>query len=117
MSVRVAAAPGYGAHEERGLTVILNLAITEELRLEGLAREVINRLQNLRKSAGLAVTDRIRVRYEGKELLSRVFDAQGTLVATETLADEVSAGSTDWTDTVSFDIDGESVALWITKSR
>jgi isoleucyl-tRNA synthetase len=117
LSVQVAPAPGYGAHEERGLTVILNLAITEELRLEGLAREVINRLQNLRKSAGLDVTDRIQVRYEGAEQLRRVFEAQGTLIATETLADEVSAGSSSWSDTAAFELEGESVALWIAKSR
>jgi isoleucyl-tRNA synthetase len=114
LSARVAPTEGYGASEERGLTVILNLAISEELRLEGMAREVVNRLQNLRKSAGLDVTDRIRVRYQGAE---RVFAAQGTLIAAETLAEEVSTGTSEWKDTVAFDLDGESVSLWITKSR
>jgi isoleucyl-tRNA synthetase len=117
LSVRVAPAEGYGAHEERGLTVILNLAISEELRLEGMAREVVNRLQNLRKSAGLDVTDRIRVRYQGGEEIRRVFDAQGTLVASETLAEEVSAGTSEWKDTMTFDLEGEPVSLWIAKSR
>jgi len=114
LSARVAPTEGYGASEERGLTVILNLAISEELRLEGMAREVVNRLQNLRKSAGLDVTDRIRVRYQGAE---RVLAAQGTLIAAETLAEEVSTGTSEWKDTVAFDLDGESVSLWITKSR
>ena len=114
LSARVAPTECYGASEERGLTVVLNLAISEELRLEGMAREVVNRLQNLRKSAGLDVTDRIRVRYEGGE---RVFAAQGKLIATETLAEEVSAGGSDWKDTVVFDLEGEPVSLWIAKSR
>jgi isoleucyl-tRNA synthetase len=114
LSARVAPTEGYGASEERGLTVVLNLAITEELRLEGMAREVVNRLQNLRKSAGLDVTDRIRVRFEGGQ---RVFEAQGKLIATETLAEEVSAGASDWKDTVAFDLEGEPVSLWIAKSR
>jgi isoleucyl-tRNA synthetase len=94
--------------------VVLNLAISEELRLEGMAREVVNRLQNLRKGAGLDVTDRIRVRYEGGQ---RVFEAQGKLIATETLAEDVSAGASDWKDTVAFDLEGEPVSLWIAKSR
>jgi isoleucyl-tRNA synthetase len=108
---------GFGAAEERGLTVVLDLTITDELRLEGSAREVINRLQNLRKSAGLDVTDRIRISYAGGAHLRRVFDAQGNLVAAETLADEMSAREADWNDTLSFELEGESVSLWIQKSR
>jgi isoleucyl-tRNA synthetase len=117
LSVQIAPVEGYGAAQERGLSVILNLAISEELRVEGLAREVVNRLQNLRKSAGLDVTDRIRVHHQGGELARRVFDAQGTLIASETLAEEVSEGAPDWKDTVVFDLEGEPVSLWITKSR
>jgi isoleucyl-tRNA synthetase len=117
LAARVAPVAGFGAAEERGLTVILNLEITDELRLEGSAREVINRLQNLRKSAGLEVTDRIRVRYAGGDHLRRVFEAQGPLVAAETLADDVAAHAADWSDTLSFDLEGELVSLWIQKSR
>jgi isoleucyl-tRNA synthetase len=117
MSVRVSPTAGYGAHEERGLTVVLNLEITEELRLEGLARELVNRLQNLRKSTGLDVTDRIRVRYQASGQSERVFEAHRNLIAAETLAEEVSAGSAEWKDTVTFDLDGEAVSLWIAKSR
>jgi isoleucyl-tRNA synthetase len=117
LSVGVTPTDGFGAAEERGLTVVLDLAMTDELRLEGSAREVINRLQNLRKSAGLDVTDRIRISYAGGTHLSRVFDAQGTLVAAETLADEMSAREADWNDTLSFELEGESVSLWIQKSR
>jgi isoleucyl-tRNA synthetase len=117
LSATVAPVEGFGASEARGLTVILNLAISDELRLEGLAREVVNRLQNLRKSAGLDVTDRIRVRYQGGEQVKRVFDAQGSLIASETLAEDVSADAPDWKDTMAFDLEGESVSLWIAKSR
>ncbi|HEX6789680.1 MAG TPA: isoleucine--tRNA ligase [Candidatus Krumholzibacteria bacterium] len=117
LSVRVAPVEGYGAAETRGLTVVLDLAITDELRLEGSAREMINRLQNLRKSAGLQVTDRIRVGFTGGEHARRVFETQGTLIATETLADEVQPRAADWSDTASFELEGESVSLWIQKSR
>jgi isoleucyl-tRNA synthetase len=117
LGVRVAPVEGFGAAEERGLTVILNLEITEDLRIEGAAREVINRLQNLRKSAGLDVVDRIRLRYAGGEMVRRVFDAQGALIAAETLTDDMSTDAVDWNDTVSFDLEGETVSLWIQKSR
>jgi isoleucyl-tRNA synthetase len=117
LTVQVAAARGYGASEERGLTVILNLAIDEELRLEGAAREVINRIQNLRKNSGLDVTDHIHLRYSGGEMATRVFQRQGDLIAAETLADETGAGEAAWPATAALELDGETVTLWIQKSR
>ena len=54
--------PGWLVASDRGLTVALDITITEELRKEGIAREFVNRLQNLRKDRGLDVTDRINVR-------------------------------------------------------
>jgi isoleucyl-tRNA synthetase len=117
MSASVTPVEGYGAREERGLTVILNLAISDELRLEGAAREVINRLQNLRKSAGYDVTDRIRLRYAGGNEVRRVFTSLGSLIATETLADDVDDGAVDWSDAAAFELEGEPVSVWIQKSR
>jgi isoleucyl-tRNA synthetase len=116
MAVSVQPVDGFGAREERGLTVVMDLRISDELRLEGSAREVVNRLQNLRKSAGYEVTDRIRLRWSGGAGVARVFSAQQPLIASETLADDVAAGAADWSDTVAFDLDGETVSLWIQKS-
>ncbi len=110
------AVDGFGAREERGLTVIADLAIDEDLKLEGDAREVINRLQNLRKQSGLDVTDRIRLRYQGGAHVQRVFEAQGVLIADETLAREVALGPVDWSGSAEFDLDGERVTLWLQKS-
>ena len=115
MSVRVEGKDGFGAAEEGGLTVVLNLHITEALRLEGLAREVVNRLQNLRKNAGLEVTDRIRIRYDGGDLVNRVFEDQGAIIENETLAREITAGAADWENSLEFTIDGETFRLWISK--
>ncbi len=116
-TVSVAAAEGYGAAEERGLTVILNLTLDEELRIEGAARELINRLQNLRKNSGFDVTDRIRLRWQGGDAAARVFDTAGSLIAAETLADDVSAGEVDWESRAEMELDGERVTLWVQKSR
>ena len=116
-SVRVAATPGYGASEERGLTVIVNLSIDDGLRLEGAARELINRLQNLRKNSGYDVMDRIRLRYQGGEATDRVFDAVGAMIAAETLADDVARGAVDWEHRTELELDGERIVLWVQKCR
>jgi isoleucyl-tRNA synthetase len=116
MAVSLQPVEGFGAREEHGLTVVMDLHISDDLRLEGAAREVVNRLQNLRKSAGYEVTDRIRLRWSGGAGVARVFSAQQPLIASETLADDVAAGAADWSDTVAFDLDGETVSLWIQKS-
>ncbi|MEE9268764.1 MAG: isoleucine--tRNA ligase, partial [Candidatus Krumholzibacteria bacterium] len=61
MSVAVEGKQPYGAWIEHGLTVALDLQITEPLRLEGIAREIVNRVQNLRKKTGFHVSDRIHI--------------------------------------------------------
>ncbi|MCI0452418.1 MAG: isoleucine--tRNA ligase, partial [Candidatus Latescibacteria bacterium] len=110
------AVPGFGAREERGLTVIADLTLDEDLKLEGAARELINRLQNLRKQSGLEVTDRIRLRYQGGDQTEKVFAAQGTLIAGETLAQDVAPGPVDWSGSAEFELDGERVKVWLQKS-
>ncbi len=116
LGVAVTPVDGFGAREERGLTVIADMTLDDDLRLEGSAREMINRLQNLRKQTGLEVTDRIRLRYEGGAHARKVFDAQGGLIAEETLATDVGSGSVDWTASSQFELDGENVTVWLQKS-
>jgi len=116
-SVAVTPVDGYGAREEKGITVIADLELTDELKLEGAARELINRLQNLRKSSGYDVTDRIRLRYSGGSEVDRVFQAQGALIAAETLSEEMAGGQAPWIDTTEFELNGERVTVWIQKSR
>jgi isoleucyl-tRNA synthetase len=75
-----------------GCTVALDPAISESLRLEGLARELVNRIQRLRKETGLQVSDRIRLAVFGGPDVRRALDAHGEYVAAETLALEVQTG-------------------------
>ena len=56
--------PGWTVASEGGLTVALDVTVTEDLRKEGLARDVVNRIQNLRKDRGLDVQDKINVSYD-----------------------------------------------------
>ena len=53
--------PGWLVANEGKLTVALDVTVTEELRREGIARELVNRIQNIRKSSGLEITDKIKI--------------------------------------------------------
>jgi isoleucyl-tRNA synthetase len=113
MSVGAEGVAPYGGRQERGITVALRLEIDEALRLEGIARELINRLQNLRKKAGFEVSDRIQIRYEGGENADAVFVSHGQLIRDETLSRSADKGPVDWPDTVEFVIEEEPISLWI----
>jgi isoleucyl-tRNA synthetase len=78
---------------EDNLAVGLDLHVTEELACEGCAREFVNRVQNLRKDAGLDVSDRIRLWVQGSDVLEAAVTAFHDTIATETLAAEISVGS------------------------
>jgi isoleucyl-tRNA synthetase len=83
----------FATMDEGGFTVALDPTITPELRLEGLARELVNRVQNLRKVTGLQVQDRIRLGIFGDGEILDVSRQWGEFVAAETLATELETGS------------------------
>lgn len=68
-----------------GITVALDITITEELRKEGIARELINRIQNLRKDAGLEVTDKIKVVLQDQAVIKEAVLANENYIKSETL--------------------------------
>ncbi|WP_031526237.1 isoleucine--tRNA ligase [Dyadobacter crusticola] len=61
--------PGWLVASEGGLTVALDITVTDELRLEGIARDFVNRVQNLRKDSGFEVTDKIRITLQNNDSL------------------------------------------------
>jgi len=81
--------PGWLVANEGAITVALDINITEELRQEGVARELINRIQNIRKESGFDVTDRIQVFIEKHELINDAIDTHGKYIGSQTLADKV----------------------------
>lgn len=113
MSVTVEGQEPYGAWIERGVTVALNLKIDGPLRLEGIAREIVNRLQNLRKKAGYDMSDRIALHYDGGKTADDVFESQGALIQREALAESAERGEQDWPDVTELTVDDETVRLWI----
>jgi isoleucyl-tRNA synthetase len=108
---------GFGAKEEHGTIVVLDLTLSDGLKMEGLAREIVNRLQNLRKKSGYDVTDRIIIRYEG-EGAKAVFSDQERLITSETLAVSAVEGAPDdteegWEPAKELGSDMGSIQLWI----
>jgi isoleucyl-tRNA synthetase len=79
--------PGWSTARGNGLTVALDITLSEPLRLEGLARELVNRIQNLRKDMGLEVQDKIRITTDEQDaLLVKAIDAFGPYICEETQA-------------------------------
>ncbi|HEU4496693.1 MAG TPA: isoleucine--tRNA ligase [Flavobacterium sp.] len=72
-----------------GITVALDISISEELRREGIARELVNRIQNIRKDSGFEVTDKIRVRVQKDGILEEALQANSGYIKTETLTEEL----------------------------
>jgi isoleucyl-tRNA synthetase len=80
---------GYAVASDGPIAVGLSTEITAELRLEGLAREVVHAVQNARKAADLRVEQRIRLHLDGSGLIREAIDAHRVSIAAETLADEL----------------------------
>jgi isoleucyl-tRNA synthetase len=78
--------PGFTAAEDRGVTVVLDTNLTEELIHEGYAREVISKLQTMRKEAGFEVTDRIHAVYTGDDELAAALEKNAEMIQRTTLA-------------------------------
>jgi isoleucyl-tRNA synthetase len=80
---------GYGVESGNGITVALKTEITDGLRDEGFAREIVNKIQNMRKSSGFEVTDRINVLIKAKEPLATAIKRHRGFICKETLADKI----------------------------
>ena len=80
---------GYSVSSEGGYTVAAPTEISRELRLEGDARELVHLVQNLRRSAGLDIADKITTYYEGDQALDEVVRRHGGYIRQETLSNEV----------------------------
>jgi isoleucyl-tRNA synthetase len=86
--------PGWLVASENGLTVALDITISDDLKSEGIARELVNRVQNLRKDSGLEVTDKIRITVETTDLIRTAIAANAAYVKAEVLATEIVFTST-----------------------
>jgi isoleucyl-tRNA synthetase len=81
--------PGWLVAHEGSLTVALDVDVTEELRLEGLARELVNRVQNLRKSSGLEITDKILITISPEDSIRAAVERFREYIMGQTLAQSI----------------------------
>ena len=98
--------PGWLVANEGNLTVALDITVTEELRLEGIARELVNRIQNVRKSKNFDITDRINVTIAPDERTDAAVNAYGDYIAHQVLADNITVAPVDPATAVELDMDG-----------
>ena len=104
--------PGMLVATSDGLTVALDAELTEKLRNEGLARELVNRLQSLRKSSGLDVVDRINVILSANETFASRLASFLSYVGDEVLAHDISFGETTENET---DVEGNIIYISISR--
>ena len=94
--------PGWLVSNDGNLTVALEVELTEDLLNEGMARELINRIQNMRKDAGLEITDRIAIKVSPNDSIAKAIANYEDYVKTQVLADSISVEDNAGTD-VEFD--------------
>ena len=108
--------PGWLVASEGKLTVALDITVTDELRREGVARELINRIQNIRKDSGFEVTDKIRVEIELKDIVAGAVEHFADYIASQTLAQEVVAvAQPEGGVVVDSDVDEEPLKIAVTR--
>ena len=109
--------PGWLVASEGKLTVALDITITDELRREGVARELVNRIQNIRKESGFEVTDKISVEIEATELTAPAVESFADYIAQQTLAIAVKAVAAPRGEfVVDSDIDEAPLKIAVTKA-
>jgi len=81
--------PGWLVASKGNLTVALDITVTDELKQEGIARELINRIQNIRKESGFEVTDKINIYLEKNELVEKAVERHKNYITSQTLALDV----------------------------
>lgn len=108
--IRAEDIPGWLVASENGLTVALDSTITEALRMEGVARELVNRIQNLRKDSGLEVTDKIRLTLKSSEFIQLAAETNKQFICDEVLATDLMI-SADAFEGLSTDIEADADTL------
>ncbi len=104
---------GFVAESDKNVTVVLETTLTDELIEEGFVREIISKIQTMRKDADFEVLDRIKVFYSDNAKIKEIFDRNGESIKEDVLADEIIEGvgkfSKEW------NINGEKVTLSVEK--
>ena len=103
---------GLTSLSDRGVTVVLDTKLTDELIEEGFVREIISKIQSMRKEADFNVTDHISVYSQGNEKIASLLNAHSEEISHDVLADEIHTDSMDGF-TTDWDINGEKVTFGV----
>ena len=112
--IETAQLEGYMSETDRGITVVLDTNLTPELIEEGFVREVISKIQTMRKEADFQVMDHICVYQQGNDTIRDVIEKNADQIKEEVLADEICLDRMDG-HTASWKINGEEVTLGVSK--
>jgi isoleucyl-tRNA synthetase len=107
--------PGWLVANEGSLTIALDITVTDDLRKEGLARELVNRIQNLRKSAGFEITDKIRITLSSSKEMDNAVSEHADYIKKQVLAESLEI--TDCLNSGSVALDFEDFQLAVRIER
>lgn len=108
--------PGWLVTNEGNVTVALDVTLTPELKNEGMARELINRIQNIRKSSDFEITDKVRVELSNTPSVSSALETFKDYISAQVLAEEISlADNIEGDNITELDIDGERILAKVTR--
>jgi isoleucyl-tRNA synthetase len=113
LDIRVSAKEGFAVAMEKDVFAILDTTLTAELTAEGIAREFISKIQQLRKQAGFEMMDNIRIAYDGDDEVSAVVAAWADYIMKETLA--VTLVAERDADAKEYDLNGHATAILVEK--
>ncbi len=106
---------GYVTESDNEVTVVLDTNLTPELIAEGFVRELISKVQTMRKEAGFEVMDKIHISYQAGEAITRIFEEYGGQIQSEVLAVSISGGPVKGYEK-EWNINGEQVTLGVEKA-
>ena len=112
VDIRISSKEGFNVGMENNDFIILNTTLTDELIKEGIAREFISKVQNMRKLKDFNIIDRIHVTYSGDELVENSIHDFEDFIKSEVLALTIEKKETDET----FDLNGHEVTIGIVKA-
>src|SRR5690606_9037296 len=108
---------GYSVAEDSGYVAVLNTTLTDDLVNEGLAREVVRRIQTLRRDADFNISDTIHIAYRATTRLSQAIEQFSDYIQTETLGKSLVAGKPEnGSRSQDFEFDNETLSLWVKRS-
>lgn len=112
--VETAQKEGFTSVSDRGLTVVLDTTLNEELIQEGFVREIVSKLQSMRKDAGFNVTDHIEVYQQGSEKVAQVLKSFESSILHDVLGEACHYGELDGY-TAQWDVNGEETSFGVKK--